>query len=146
MARLVTPEAAALRAVARDHPLRSHLGTLAHPGHPARAQLPGTPGWLAVIAMVGFSTIMGGILGWLRLRGGSVWPAALAHSTLNATATLFVVFVAENGRFDPLHANITGWSGWIIPAILLVVLVALGKFTPFTPKTADVTTEPSEHG
>lgn len=94
---------------------------------------PGTPGWLALLAMVGFSTIMGGILGWLRLRGGSVWPAALAHSSLNAAGTLFVVFVAEDGVFDPLHANITGWSGWIIPAILLVLIVVLGKFTPFTP-------------
>lgn len=107
---------------------------------------PGTPGWLAVIAMVVFSIIMGGIFGWLRLRGGSVWPAALAHSTLNAAATLFIVFVAEDGRFDPLHANITGWSGWIIPAILLVLLVTLGKFTPFAPKPAPVTTESSEHG
>lgn len=107
---------------------------------------PGTPGWLALIAMVVFSTIMGGIFGWLRLRGGSVWPAALAHSSLNAAATLFVVFVAKNGRFDPLHANITGWSGWIIPAFLLVLLVALGKFTPFIPKSAAVTPEPSTHG
>lgn len=97
---------------------------------------PGTPGWLALIAMVGFSTIMGGIFGWLRLRGGSVWPAALAHSSLNAAGTLFVVFVAESGVFNPLHANITGWSGWIIPAIMLIVLVALGKFTPFVSKQA----------
>lgn len=91
---------------------------------------PGTPGWLALLAMVGFTTIMGGIFGWLRLRGGSVWPAALAHSSLNAAATLFVVFIARDGVFDPLHANITGWSGWIIPAILLVVIVLCGKFKP----------------
>ena len=95
---------------------------------------PGTPGWLALLAMVGFSTIMGGIFGWLRLRGGSVWPAALAHSSLNASATLFVVFIAEDGNFDPLRANITGWSGWIIPAIMLVLIVVFKKFVPFTPK------------
>lgn len=97
---------------------------------------PGTPGWLALIAMTIFSTIMGGIFGWLRLRGGSVWPAALAHSSLNASATLFIVFVAEDGRFDPLHGNITGWSGWIIPAILLTAIVTLGKFKQFSPKTS----------
>ncbi|MDR3069853.1 MAG: CPBP family intramembrane metalloprotease [Propionibacteriaceae bacterium] len=95
---------------------------------------PGTPGWLALIAMVGFSTIMGGIFGWLRLRGGSVWPAALAHSSLNAAASLYAVFIAKDGVFDPLHANITGWSGLIIPAILLVLIVTLGKFAPFTAK------------
>lgn len=103
---------------------------------------PGTPGWLALLAMVAFSTIMGGLFGWLRLRGGSVWPAALAHSTLNAAGSLSIVFVAENGRFDPLHGNITGWSGWIVPAILLLVLVVLGKFTPFAP-TAKTTEEHS---
>jgi membrane protease YdiL (CAAX protease family) len=104
---------------------------------------PGTPGWLAVIAMVVFSTVMGGIFGWLRLRGGSVWPAALAHSSLNAVgSTLFIVFVAENGIFDPLHANITGWSGWIIPSVLLVLIVAFGKFTPFTGKKRRTNTPP----
>lgn len=100
---------------------------------------PGTPGWLALAAMVGFSTIMGGIFGWLRLRGGSVWPAALAHSSLNAAAApLMMVFIGKNGAFNPLHANITGWSGWIIPAILLVMIVALGKFRLFKPKTQEV--------
>lgn len=94
---------------------------------------PTTPGWLGLLAMVGFSTVLGGIFGWLRLRGGSVWPAALAHSSLNASATLFMVFIAADGVFDPLHANITGWSGWIIPAALLVVIVSRGKFTPLTP-------------
>lgn len=100
---------------------------------------PTTPGWLALPAMVGFSTILGGIFGWLRLRGGSVWPAALAHSSLNASATLFMVFIAADGVFDPLHANITGWSGWIIPAALLVVIVSRGKFTPRTPNPKNST-------
>lgn len=92
---------------------------------------PGTPGWLAILAMIGFCTVMGGIFGWLRLRGGSVWPAALAHSSLNAAATLYLVFIAQDGVFDPLHANITGWSGWIIPALLVLLIVFSGKFTPF---------------
>ncbi|KAB1645362.1 CPBP family intramembrane metalloprotease [Gulosibacter chungangensis] len=91
---------------------------------------PGTPGWLALIAMVVFCTIMGGLFGWLRLRGGSVWPAALAHSSLNASATLFFLFIAANSSFDPLEANITGWSGWIIPLILLILVVSFGKFKP----------------
>lgn len=93
---------------------------------------PGSPGWLALLAMVVMSTIMGGIFGWLRLRGGSVWPAALAHSSFNASATLVLVFIAENGMYDPLQANVTGWSGWILPAILLITIVVTGKFMPRT--------------
>lgn len=91
---------------------------------------PGTPGWLAMIAMTVLCTIMGGIFGWLRLRGGSVWPAALAHSTFNAAAIIYLLFIAENALIDPLHATITGWTGWILPAILLIVVVLLGKFAP----------------
>lgn len=104
---------------------------------------PGTPGWLALLAMVGFCIIMGGIFGWLRLRGGSVWPAALAHSSLNAAATLYLVFIAKDGTFDPLHANITGWSGWIIPAIILVVVLVLRKFTPVRPKPSALHKQPT---
>lgn len=109
---------------------------------------PGTPGWLALIAMVVFCTLMGGIFGWLRLRGGSVWPAALAHSSLNAAATLVIVFVAENSSFDPLHGNITGWSGWIIPALLLILLVTRGRFAPVTPVAPNepVAADPPTHG
>ncbi len=88
----------------------------------------GTPGWLALLAMIGFCTVMGGLFGWLRLRSGSVWAPALAHSSLNAAATLPLVFIAENGVYDPLHANITGWSGWLLPAALVVVLVLAGRF------------------
>lgn len=89
---------------------------------------PQTPGWLAMLAMIGFCTVMGGVFGWLRLRGGSVWPAALAHSSLNASATLSLLFIAKDGTYNPLHTNITGWSGWIIPAIILVTVVIAGKF------------------
>lgn len=103
---------------------------------------PGTPGWLALLAMVVFCTVMGGIFGWLRLRGGSVWPAALAHSSLNAAATLSILFIAKDGRYDPLQANITGWSGWIVPAAMVVLIVLLGKFVPFSPTATEAAATP----
>ncbi|GAA3645841.1 CPBP family intramembrane metalloprotease [Microbacterium marinilacus] len=99
---------------------------------------PGTPGWLAILAMIALSTVIGGVFGWLRLRGGSVWPAALAHSTFNAAATLYVLFVAENSVLDPLHATVTGWTGWIVPAVLVVFLVLLGRFRPVTAPPSSV--------
>ncbi|MGX1695285.1 CPBP family intramembrane glutamic endopeptidase [Microbacterium keratanolyticum] len=89
---------------------------------------PGAPGWLAMLAMIAFCTIVGGLLGWLRIRSDSVWPAALAHSALNASGSLFLLFIAKDETIDPLRANITGWSGWLVPLALLVALVAFGRF------------------
>lgn len=89
---------------------------------------PGTPAPLALLTMIGFCIVMGGLFGWLRLRSQSVWPAALAHSSLNASATLYILFFAQGTTFNPLHANITGWSGWIVPLLLLAVIVTTSRF------------------
>ncbi|GAA1179363.1 CPBP family glutamic-type intramembrane protease [Nesterenkonia xinjiangensis] len=97
---------------------------------------PGTPGWLALIAMVALCTIMGGVFGWLRLRSGSVWPAALAHSTFNAAATTYLLFIAADATFDPLQATITGWTGWILPAVVVLLVVLTGRFSPVSQETA----------
>ena len=35
---------------------------------------------------------IGSVLGWLRLKTGSVWPCALAHGAINAAANLGVTF------------------------------------------------------
>ncbi|MDO5728089.1 MAG: type II CAAX endopeptidase family protein [Actinomycetaceae bacterium] len=100
---------------------------------------PDTPGWLALIAMTIMCTIIGGIIGWLRLRGGSVWPAAIAHSTLNAAAGIYVLFMAEDTSVNTLHASVLGWTGWIIPAIVLILIVTTGRFHAVceTPSLAD---------
>lgn len=91
---------------------------------------PDAPGWLALLAMTGMCTIIGGIIGWLRLRGGSVWPAAVAHSTFNAVAGVYILFMAADSHVNTLHASVLGWSGWIVPAIVLVFIVTTGRFRP----------------
>lgn len=91
---------------------------------------PDAPGWLALLAMTGMCTVIGGIIGWLRLRGGSVWPAAIAHSTFNAAAGVYVLFMAADSHVNTLHGSVLGWSGWIVPAIVLVFIVATGRFRP----------------
>lgn len=92
---------------------------------------PDAPGWLAVAAMTGMCIIVGGVFGWLRLRGGSVWPAAVGHSTFNAAAGLYLVFLAADGDVDFTQATVLGWTGWIIPAVLLIVVVLAGKFRDY---------------
>ena len=89
---------------------------------------PGVPGWLGVLAMMGMCTAIGGVFGWLRLRSGSVWPSALAHGSFNAAAGLSVVFSSASQPFDATQATILGWTGWIVPIVIVAVLVATGQF------------------
>lgn len=91
---------------------------------------PGTPGWLAVASMTAMCVLVGAVLGWVRLRSGSVWPAALGHSAFNATAGSFLLFAQAGATVDTTQATILGWSGWIVPLVLVVVIVATGRFAP----------------
>lgn len=90
---------------------------------------PHAPGWLAVASMSAMCILVGTVLGWLRLRSGSVWPAALGHSAFNATAGSYLLFAQAGATVDTTQATILGWSGWILPLVLVVVLVATGRFT-----------------
>lgn len=89
---------------------------------------PSAPGWLGVLMMMGMCTVVGGVFGWLRLRSGSVWPAALAHGSFNAAAGLSVVFAAARPAIDTTQATILGWTGWLVPLALVTVLIAKGQF------------------
>ncbi len=91
---------------------------------------PDAPGWLGLTAMVGMCILVGAVFGWLRLRSGSVWPAALAHAAFNAAAGSYLLFAAAGERIDTTQATVLGWSGWIVPLALVVVLVATGQFAP----------------
>ena len=86
------------------------------------------PGWLALAAMVGMTIVIGAVFSWLRIRSESVWPAALAHGSFNAAAGFSLVFVMAGETFSPLEATILGWTGWLVPLILVIVLVATGQF------------------
>lgn len=97
---------------------------------------PGAPGWLALTAMVGMTTVVGAVFSWLRIRSASVWPAALAHGAFNAAAGFSLVFVMAGESFNPLQATILGWSGWLVPLVLVIVLIATGQFRAPRPVAA----------
>lgn len=90
---------------------------------------PTAPGWLGVLCMVVMCTLVGAVFGWLRLRSGSVWPAALAHAAFNASAGSILLFAAAGAPIDTTRATVLGWSGWIVPLAVVVLLVATGRFT-----------------
>ena len=90
---------------------------------------PQLPGWQSVLFMVIFSTLIGGLFAWLAIRTNSVWPAALGHSTLNATGGLPLLFSADT-TFDTAHVGITGTTGWLVAAVILLVLIITRSFKP----------------
>jgi len=69
-----------------------------------------------------FTLAIGVYIGWLSLKGGSVWPAVLAHGSLNGMASVGMLFLSKppNLVFGPSPAGLIGLvpfalvSGWIL--------------------------------
>jgi hypothetical protein len=65
------------------------------------------------------------LLGWLRLRSASLWPAVLAHGSLNAAGGLIVLFAASQP--DLALAGPLGIAAWIVVAVIVLVLDLSGQ-------------------
>lgn len=87
-----------------------------------------------VLFMIGGCVAWGVLLGWLRLRSASVWPAVIAHGSLNAAAGMIVIFAAAQP--DLALAGPLGVAGWIVAALVVVALVLTGQFRQ-QPELAD---------
>ncbi|MEV4666704.1 CPBP family intramembrane glutamic endopeptidase [Microbacterium sp. LWO12-1.2] len=79
-----------------------------------------------VLFMIGGCVAWGILLGWLRLRSASVWPAVIAHGSLNAAGGLVLLFAASQP--DLALAGPLGVAAWIVIAVVVVVLVLTGQF------------------
>lgn len=122
-----------------DRPVLAALATgfiwgLWHTPMYMRADLP--PGellWALLVMFMG--TVLGStILGWLRLKTGSVWPAALYHAANNSassSATLATMLYAMAGR---------GWD-WHTASMLLQC-IAVGAFCAWLLLSGQLTDEP----
>jgi membrane protease YdiL (CAAX protease family) len=61
------------------------------------------------------------VFGWLTIRSGSVWPAAVAHGVNNASALLMMLFAREplQRLIGPLPVGIVGALGMVALALLI---------------------------
>ncbi len=89
-------------------------------GHNYGLEYPGAP-ILGPLAMVWFCFVIGTILGWATLKGGSVWPAVIGHAVLNGVASLGILFSQgdPNPILGPLPTGIIGGLGFTIVALLI---------------------------
>jgi len=108
-------------------------------GHNYGFGYPGAP-WSGILAMTWFTVSAGVIFGWLVLRGGSVWPAVLAHASINGLGSTGLYLIKPDVQFNPLlgplPVGVIGGLPWLILAIYL-----LWKGDPRKP--ADVSRETS---
>ncbi len=77
---------------------------------------------------------IGALFSWLVERGGSVWPAAVAHGAYNAAAGgLLVALGAADHEVDTVFATaggIAGWPMWLALVVALLASRALGVAGP----------------
>lgn len=92
------------------------------------------PDITGVLFMIGGCVAWGIVFGWLRLRSASVWPAVIAHGSLNAAGGLILLFAATQP--DMALAGPLGVAAWIVLALVVVVLVLTGQFRT-QPELAD---------
>ncbi|MFB7251960.1 lysostaphin resistance A-like protein [Microbacterium sp. NPDC056234] len=81
-----------------------------------------------LLFMVGGCFAWGVLLGWLRLRSASLWPAVFAHGAMNAAGALVTLLYAAGTTFDMALAGPLGVAGWIACAVVIVGLVLTGQF------------------
>jgi len=78
---------------------------------------------LGLLLFVPFCMIWGVLHGWVRLATGSVWPSALMHGTLNASAGFFMMVVAAGQDINTVWMTPVGLSGMLMPLGMVAVLV-----------------------
>ena len=82
-----------------------------------------------VLLMVVACAVFGVLLGWTRLRTGSVWPAVFGHGAFNASAGLGALIVAAGSPVPP--AWLAGPIGLLTCAVFaaaIALLAAAGQF------------------
>ncbi|MQC25862.1 MAG: ATP-binding cassette domain-containing protein [Chloroflexi bacterium] len=80
--------------------------------------------WAGMLGMIIFTMATGVVFGWLTIQGKSVWPAVIAHATINGLAASAILFThpdaITNDLLGPLPIGILGGLPWILLAVWLL--------------------------
>ncbi|HEC22291.1 MAG TPA: CPBP family intramembrane metalloprotease [Chloroflexi bacterium] len=87
-------------------------------GHNYGLDYPGAP-YLGLLMTLWVMTLFAAFLGWVALRGGSVWPAVIGHAALNGIAGLGQLFTRgePNPLLGPLPVGLIGSAGFAVLAL-----------------------------
>ena len=91
-------------------------------GHNYGLAYPGAP-WTGILMMTGATILFAALLGWVTVRGGSVWPAVIGHAAINGMAAIGVLFLQgePNPLLGPTAVGAIGSAGFALMAALLFV-------------------------
>ncbi|MCR5108048.1 MAG: CPBP family intramembrane metalloprotease [Lachnospiraceae bacterium] len=76
-----------------------------------------------IIAMCLFCFVMGVLISYVTIKTGSVWPAVIAHGSLNGFASLGIYFTKDGGNpfVGPSITGIISGLPFIIPAVIAFI-------------------------
>lgn len=77
-----------------------------------------------ILLMVLFCIPVGAFFMWLRMRSETVWPAAIAHGSMNASVSLGLILWANDPGVLTTFNLVSMWPMWLCYAVL--ALIALG--------------------
>lgn len=91
-------------------------------GHNYGLEYPGAP-WLGLLPMVWFTFVVGTFLGWITLKGSSVWPAVIGHAAINGIAGWGALFVLgePNPLLGPLPVGVVASIPWALVTLWIMV-------------------------
>ena len=83
--------------------------------------------WTGMATMALFTVILSIYMGWLTVKGGSIWPAVVAHGSINALGAMGILFINDparaQGLFGPAPVSLVGMIGFALLAIALLPLL-----------------------
>ena len=88
--------------------------------------LPNEHGLLGVLLYGWYMIPFSIILGWLRLRTGSIWPPTLAHLANNAIGPLLLSALFLSGGQGDLLFSLRGWLA-VIPLVILCIWIVFSR-------------------
>ena len=79
---------------------------------------------LGPLAMVWFTLSLGVLFSWVTLKAENVWPAVIAHGTLNGIAGLGIYFIIgePSTLLGPAPTGLVGGLGFTLAALILLIL------------------------
>ena len=81
-----------------------------------------------IFLMVLFCIILGTLLNVSVWKSRSIWPAVFAHGAINGSAGVIVLFQSVDYQIDTRLAGMTGFTGWILPLIVIIILYIMNQF------------------
>jgi membrane protease YdiL (CAAX protease family) len=80
--------------------------------------------WTGFLVMTVFTVTAGIIIGWLALRGQSVWPAVIGHAAINGIAGAGILFLRPDAQVNtlmgPISVGLIANTPWALLAVYLL--------------------------